>query len=195
MAKPNAVTEAKQEYNPVLKQNAEFIAAWFKADDEKATAADGDKVRQLLRELPSSDSVGVLASRVESMLINNCMSGKGSRIVLEHEVKQMRKKFGYDEATGIEKALIDRIILCWLRVQRCEMLRAAADQGSQFFSHLEFYDKQLHRAHSRYMKSIEELAKIQFLMSRTAPARLAAVRDAMKGDEPTPAKVLSLKAG
>lgn len=194
MAKANAITTAKQENNPALDKEIEFIAAWYKADDEKATAADADKVRELLRQLPRSDSIEVLASRVEIMLINNCLSGKGSRVILEHETKQMRKKFGYDEATGIEKALIDRIVLCWLRLQRCEMLRAAADRGSQFFSHLEFYDKQVDRAHSRYMKSIEELAKIQFLMSRTPPIRLAVVREAMKGGQ-QPAKMLPLKAG
>jgi hypothetical protein len=195
MAKANAITKAKQKSNPEHEQAAEFIAAWYHADSEKATAADVDKVQHLLSQLTDSDSIGVLASRVESMLISNCMSGKGSRVVLAHEIKQMRKNLGYDEATGIEKVLIDRIVLCWLRVQRCEMLRAAVDRGSQLLTHLEFYDKQLHRAHSRYLKSIEELAKIQFLMSRTHPSRLAVVRDALKGSDPPPAKVLLLKAG
>jgi hypothetical protein len=199
MAKAKVLTTPEQNNNPAYDKEIQFIAAWYHADDEKATAADADKVRELLNQLPDSDSIGVLASRVESMLVNNCMSGKGSRVVLAHEIKQMRKEFGYDEATCIEKALIDRIVLCWLRVQRCEMLRAAADRGSQLLTHLEFYDKQLHRAHSRYMKSIEELAKVQFLMSRTNTARLAAVRAAMKGEGDTArqemGKLLPMKLG
>lgn len=176
---------------------ARFIGAWFKADEDNATAADVSKVQDMMRRMPGSqlERLAVLRPRVESMLIRNNLSGQGSQIVLENEIKQMRKSFGYDEASGVERLLMDRIILCWLRVQRAEMIRAAAEKTAPTMQ-IAAYDKLLHQAHNRYLKSIEELTRVQFLMSRTNMKRLAAVREALKPQprQEQPGQVIEMRA-
>jgi hypothetical protein len=171
-----------------------YLAAWYHADDEKATPADVDKVRHAIRRLPNPEIANVLKRNVERLLIEVCVTGKGSRVVVENEVACMRKRYEYENLSELERAHVDRIVLCWLRVQRCEAERTAYDKGSHMISHVELAEKQLQLAHSRYMRALEQFAKVQFLMSRTNMKRLAAVREALKPQHEHPGKVIEMKA-
>ena len=178
---------------------AELIAAWYHADgDGKDATANADKLRQMIREHPDPDSITILSGLVEGALMDGCVRGQGSRIVLDNELDVMRRQFDYDNSSGVERALIDRIVLCWLRLQICERRRAGFDKpGSHIIAHIELAERQLHMAHTRYLRAIEELAKVRFLMSRTNMHRLQAVRDGMKKAErqQEPGKVLEMRAG
>ena len=200
MAKTNAIPVEKGIAPKVTYDRAaELIAAWYHADgDGKDATANADKLRQMIREHPDPDSITILSGLVEGALMDGCVRGQGSRIILDNELDVMRRQFDYDNSSGVERALIDRIVLCWLRLQKCEMSRTGYDKGTQFLDHIELSEKHLHMAHARYLRSIEELVKVRFLMSRTNPARLAAVRAALKGEDAPqqePGKLLELKAG
>ena len=192
--------EKTSEYLKDMDVTAQLLEAWHRADSDKATDNDVAQVRALLKRHPDRDHIVILGYSVEDALIKSCLSDKkGSRVVAENETENMRKRFDYENASGIERALIDRIVVCWLRVQRCEMERVMYDSpGHHRIVEIELVEKHLHMAHSRYLRAIEELAKVQFLMSRTNMSRLAAVRAAMKrADAPQqePGKVLEMKAG
>jgi hypothetical protein len=171
----------------------QFIASWYKADDEKATEADAAKVRIALKNLPNPEVVEILKQNVERMLIKSCVSGRGSRVISEHEIECMRKRYDYENLSELERAHVDRIILCWLRLLKCEAERAAYDKGSHLISHIELAEKHLQLAHTRYMRALEQLAKVQFLMSRTNQKRLAAVREAMKPQQDQQGQLIEMR--
>jgi hypothetical protein len=198
VAKTDSKPVEKGEYESVVDREVGLLAAWYHADGKgKDAAAHADKLREAIKNHPDPDSFTVLASLVQGVLIDACISGQGSQVVLENELAVLRRQFDYENASGMERALIDRIVHCWLRLQICERRRAYYDQpGSYILVHIEQAEKNLHRAHNRYMQSIEELAKVRFLMSRTNPVRLQAVRETMKKEpQQEPGKLLELKAG
>ena len=185
-------------YEKVVDRDVELLAAWYHADGEENADAYASKLRQAIKNHPQRDSFEVVRPAVERELIRASISGKGSQVVAENEMATLRQQFEYENSSGVERALIDRIVLCWLRLQKCEMSRTGYDKGTQFLDHIELSEKHLHMAHARYLRSIEELVKVRFLMSRTNPARLAAVRAALKGEDAPqqePGKLLELKAG
>jgi hypothetical protein len=59
--------------------------------------------------------------------------------------------------------LIDAVLMCWLRVQNAESYRNSVMGAGQTFSHVEYADKALTRAHNRYLKAIESLARLRRL--------------------------------
>jgi hypothetical protein len=152
---------------------------------KECVKAEGDTVKV------TADPRDIL--RIEGLLLALCLGSQGLAKIADHEIAELRKGFDYENSSGIEKALIDRIVLCWMRLQKWEFARTAFDvAGSHPKADIEFVEKQLHLAHNRYLRAIEELAKVRFLMSRTHPVRLQAARDAAKRE---PGRVLELKAG
>jgi hypothetical protein len=146
---------------------------------------------------PDTDKLDIL--RTEGLLLSLCFGNQGLGRIIEHEVAELRKGFDYENSSGVERALIDRVVLCWMRLQKWEFTRTSFDvAGSHPKADIEFVEKHLHLAHARYLGAIEELAKVRFLMSRTNPTRLAAVRAAMKPEvapQQEPGKLLEMKAG
>lgn len=187
---------ARDEFNAEVQADPEvqLMAAWVAADGENATYKDVEKIHMALKRLPNPDGITVLKCNIESMLISSCVSGKGSRVISEHEVECMRKRYDYENLSELERAHVDRIILCWLRLLKCEAERAGYDKGSHLISHIELSEKQLQLAHSRYMRALEQLAKVQFLMSRTNTKRLAAVREALKPQQSEPGQLIEMRS-
>jgi hypothetical protein len=172
----------------------EYIAAWYHGDDEKATDGDAEKVRQAIKKLPNRETATILKRNVDRVLIGACVSGKGSQVIVENEIECMRERYDYENLSELERAHVDRIVLCWLRVQTCEAERVAYNRGTHIMTHIEHAEKQLQMAHGRYMRALEQLAKVQFLMSRTNMKRLAAVREALKPQQEQPGRVIEMKA-
>lgn len=135
----------------------------------------------------------------ERLLLCFCMGSQALGRIADYEIAELRKGFDYEDSCGVEKALIDHIVLCWMRHRKWEFNRATFDiEGSHSFESIAFVERQLHLAHTRYLGAIEELVKVRFLMSRTNMARLQVVREGMKRkDQPQqePGKVLEMKAG
>jgi len=186
-------------YEKAIDRDVELLAAWYHADGEKDADTHAGKLREAIRNHPERHTIEVVRPAVERELINGFTSGKGSQVVAANEMATLRQQFDYENSSGVERALIDRIVLCWLRLQICERRRAGFDQpGSHIITHIELAEQHLHMAHTRYVRAIEELAKVRFLMSRTDMARLQAVRDALKREDAPkqePGKVLEMKAG
>jgi hypothetical protein len=65
--------------------------------------------------------------------------------------------------TPLERMLVERIINCWLRVHTIEMLLCQQDNSSG----VDFFEKQLDRAHKRHLAAIKALAQVRKLQLPT----------------------------
>jgi hypothetical protein len=61
---------------------------------------------------------------VEHSLIGHLATGAGEEFYTV-EVEGMRERLGYEDATELERMLLDRIVVCWLRLQDSERTLSA----------------------------------------------------------------------
>jgi hypothetical protein len=165
-----------------------FIDALDRADTH-GNESDVAEVERLIRILPDGGKIALLSATVEGGLINANFKGKGSKVLVRHEVESMRGGLNYEESSGIERLMIDRIINCWLSLCLRERELSTYDEGQHMIKHVEFAEARMQKAHARYLKAVEQLAKIRFLMSRTNPARLTAVREVLQPGKAQPYKI------
>jgi hypothetical protein len=109
------------------------------------------------------DKISLLANSVKSNLLEKIADDTGSRVLIREEVDQLKKRLTGDEATPLETLLIDAVLMCWLRFQQAESYRSSVMGPGQTFTHVEYADKMLTRAHNRYLKAIESLARLRRL--------------------------------
>ena len=70
--------------------------------------------------------------------------------------------------------MIERIMLLWVRLLWCEHYNTGYTQGGVVIRDSEFADKQLARAHTRYVKALESLAKLRQVEAITKAANAQA---------------------
>lgn len=112
-----------------------------------------------------ADKLIGLADAVKTSLIEkiNGSSNKGTQAVLSEEVRALTRKLSGDGASPLEKLLLDCVAMCWLRVQYAEHYRTSLMGGGQSFKEIELADRLLTKAHNRFIRAIESLAKLRKL--------------------------------
>ena len=117
-------------------------------------------LRTFLSENPDiMDRVSVLSGSVKTGLIERMAGQEGSRLVFQEEYSAMVKRLGAADASQLERLMITRVAMSWLRVIYAENARTLLMGEEASYKQLDYVDKQLTRAHSRYMKAIESLAR------------------------------------
>jgi hypothetical protein len=91
--------------------------------------------------------------------------GTGSQLIRAAQLRELRTKLGYDEATELERLLIERVVMCWLRLNLAEVSYSASVIGGATIREAEFKDKVVTRAHRRFESACETLARVRGLQS------------------------------
>jgi hypothetical protein len=91
----------------------------------------------------------------------------GNVELLEREYKDRRDKLGWQEAGELERLLIERVLLCWLRLLWAENYAAALMRPEVRMKESLYAEKLLAGAHSRYVKACESLAKMRAMALAT----------------------------
>lgn len=86
--------------------------------------------------------------------------------VWSYKLRQMRDDMGYESASEPERALIEHISICWLRLTLAEISFAAATEQAKEPATVEHYDRRLSAAQKRFTRAVETLAKVRRLASR-----------------------------
>lgn len=85
--------------------------------------------------------------------------------VLEH-TNQVRRNLGYDDVGAIEKAIIDHVVVCWLRLYETESrYESLMREDSVTITRAEHWEKRLEIAQRRYLRAVESFAKVRRLLS------------------------------
>jgi hypothetical protein len=148
----------------------------------------GDKIRPLLEAARSDPKAAsqVMALFEESGTMSKMVEGAGNmaeqaRLAMvkqylgsdqltiqltERKMEQMRCELCGPNPTPLERLLVERIILCWFHLNSQETLAASREInrkeiGSMTLAQADHYQKQIDRAHKRYLSAIKALATVR----------------------------------
>ena len=76
----------------------------------------------------------------------------------------MREELGFPQASALERLLIDRVILCWLRLHHVEFRYTAVVENSIPLPRAYYWERRLSAAQHRYLQACESLARIRKLI-------------------------------
>ena len=76
----------------------------------------------------------------------------------------MREELGFPQASALERLLIDRVILCWLRLHHVEFHYTAVLENSIPLPRANYWERRLSAAQHRYLQACESLARIRKLI-------------------------------
>lgn len=128
-----------------------------------------------------AEKVSVLAYSVKTGLIEKMSSSnKGTQAVLLEEVMAVGRKLMEEDTSPLERLLIDCVAMCWLRMQCAEHYRTSLMGGGQSLREMELADKLLTKAHNRFIRAIESLAKLRRLKQPKSDDSLDRSLKAMK---------------
>ena len=101
---------------------------------------------------------------LEKNLIRCILPDEAPQLAIQKNIDELRQDLGYEKAPRLERALIDSIVLSWLRCQWAEFqLMMFTVPNDAPMSVIAFWGKRLSIAQSRYLKACETLAKIRKL--------------------------------
>jgi hypothetical protein len=120
--------------------------------------------------------VSVVGYSIRQSLIRKVCGEKseGTAISLQGEYLALFDRLSAEDDTDMEKLMITRIAMSWLRVLAAEAACIVLMGSTGTFKELTVADKLLTRAHSRYVKSIESLARLRKLRANTKAANAQA---------------------
>src|SRR6185436_10830185 len=76
----------------------------------------------------------------------------------------MIKNLTLESDGPLEQLMIARVVMCWLRLMYAENDKTSLMRISVRMDQIEHCDKELSRAHTRYVRSIEALARVRKLV-------------------------------
>jgi hypothetical protein len=140
-------------------------SARLKEVEPAKTPEQRAELRSLLGKYPVVAKVaGDLARATERMLIEGNWDHPVLREALGLELSRMRREFGYTDCSELERMLIDRLLACWLNVQRVEQRRAALIYEGCSFAQGDYWGRELARANTSFLRASKALAQARRLL-------------------------------
>nr|AUN37288.1 hypothetical protein [uncultured bacterium] len=165
----DALTEYGGDPMARKKDENDEIGLIRRADSTAPSTTDKERTRQLLdsggaevlikaNEVSESMFRGVLATHTGTWL-----SGE----ILQRDVQTKRKEMDYDSANLLVKMLIDRVIVCHLRLSIYEVFHAQKFKESMTFKAGMYWDKLLTNYQRRFHQACEALATARKLYAES----------------------------
>ena len=170
----------------------DFNALLRATDKEKPAPSDIVKLRDYLVQYPEFAQVtGDLAYQAKIQILDNAMPKlRGTAICVESVYDAMRADMGYEDASAVERSLIEHVCLCWLRLYATE-LRYEVNMKNATLAQGEYWEKKLSANQRRYLRAVEALARIRKLQQPAPnPLTLALVKQQFNAGSEAPTKKL-----
>jgi hypothetical protein len=135
---------------------------------------NGPEVKELREFLDEHEEFSrchtIIADSLKHGVMLKITAEPGHFELFEREYNLRRDDLGWQDASPLERLMIERVMLLWVRLLWCENYNAAYMKGGVVMRESEFADKQLAHAHSRYVKAVESLAKLRQIQAVTRAA-------------------------
>ena len=132
-----------------------------RSNQNTLTKSDRKEFRNYLSEHPQiSEEIGDLSTSVRERTLN-CISNEILIETTRRSLSNMRKEFGYDTTTTLERLLIENILNCWLQYHLVESHYSTFMSGSVSLKQGQYMERRLTASQRRYLRSIETLAKVR----------------------------------
>jgi hypothetical protein len=159
---------------------------------------NGPEVKELRTFLNEHEELATrpkfVAYSLQRAIMLKVTPGAGDFELFQREYEARRDDLGWKDASPLERLMIERVTLCWVRLLWCENYNAAYMKGGVVMREAEFADKQLARAHSRYVKALESLARLRQVQVITQAANAHASLLEMK-EKTTRARIDAAQPG
>jgi hypothetical protein len=135
---------------------------------------NGPEVKELRKFLDEHEEFSrghtIIADSLKHGVMLKITAEPGHFELFEREYNLRRDELGWQDASPLERLMIERIMLLWVWLLWCENYNAGYMKGGVVMRESEFADKQYTRAHSRYVKALESLAKLRQVQAITKAA-------------------------
>jgi hypothetical protein len=166
-----------------------------KANRGKENGQEVQELRKFIDEHPDmANKHCVVAYSVRHGLMRKVSKEPGNFELFEREYELRRNQLGWKDASPIEQLMIERIMLCWVRLLWTEHYNGSFMQPSIPMRESEYADKMFSRAHTRYVKAIESLARLRQVEAITKAANAHATLLEMK-EKTTRARIEAAQPG
>ncbi len=126
-----------------------------------------DKVRAWLDANPTVvDKVGNLCTMTRDGIVERSFTSASTREIIMARLRHMRDNLDYDEASELERSLIEHVIMCWVRLHDCELRYSAAIAESMTLTKADWWERKLAHNQRRYLKACESLARVKRLLPK-----------------------------
>lgn len=89
---------------------------------------------------------------------------KETRTRAHSDLENMRAILGWADSSGLEKLLIEDVVLCWLRRECCDQHLSHNSAGENYTQRTAaHFEARLSQAHHRYLSAVMALAKVRRL--------------------------------
>jgi len=122
------------------------------------------ELHAFLEKRPHLKGHAYLANDTLNTLVQKTARGIGSAKLIGDEQEAMRANLTLEGDGPLERLLVTRVVMCWLRLMYAENYKTDLMRANTAFSHIECADKELSRAHARYVRAIESLARVRKLV-------------------------------
>jgi hypothetical protein len=93
---------------------------------------------------------------------------------IECRMRQLRTTLEGSRPNALERLLIERILVCWIEVNRADMIHAGQiTSGKAPLPQLKFYQHWQDRAHRRFLAACKALAQVRKLMGVNVQINIA----------------------
>ena len=142
-----------------------------KANKGKENGPELRELREFLDEHEEfSRAHTIIADSLKHGVMLKITAEPGHFELFEREYNLRRDDLGWQEASPLERLMIERIMLLWVRLLWCENYNGSFMQPSVSMRESEYADKMYARAHTRYVKAIESLARLRQVQAVTKAA-------------------------
>src|ERR1044071_5055878 len=119
------------------------------------------ELHAFLEKRPHLKNLAYLANDALDCLVRKAGHGMGSAVMIGNETEAMIKNLTLESDGPLEQLLVMRVVMTWLRLMYAENYKTSLMTGSVRMDQVEHADKELTRAHTRYVRSIEALARVR----------------------------------
>jgi hypothetical protein len=139
---------------------------------QKPTKAQLAELRKTLEDVPEwADVLGDISGQLRYKIIESMAPQPGLHIAVRRQAEKMAKDLGVEQASLLEKLLIDQVVIAWLRWQSVEWYYQRNFEQSITLTKAMYVEKRLTAAHRRYLQAIESLVRVRRLLAR-APVQI-----------------------
>lgn len=144
-----------------------------------ATERGEPGARQRLAEFAHAHSwvtkAGDLQMAISGQLVDKLAGDKQSnQILVCIQIEKKRDALGYQDAGELERMLIDRVQMCWLRLIIAEGYCNQVNSKVTTFKESDHAERNLTRASSRFLKATEALERYRLMTEATRLAKAKA---------------------
>ncbi len=143
-------------------ESEEFSKILKRTNKANPSKKDVQALKKAFKDRPEIwGKVGNLTRMTQDLIIQNTKGTAATKESIQYAVKAIRRDLGHEDASPIEKLLIEQIGLAWLNYHMTQWGHESVMDKGTSFKNAAYWERRLNGAHRRYIRAIEALARIR----------------------------------